>query len=149
MRPDPIDVQAWWRERRVPDGEFVVYGDGGLVVMDLSFDGGGVPRWRPVLRASRWEPVEWLDVDAVLARDAHEGHRVLAGEASHGSIGWVALTRGDDTLEWAAISQWSNPFAHVALDAVTVTAISTSGHVWAFPRGAPQHVIVREAGVVG
>jgi hypothetical protein len=71
----------------------------------------------------------------------------LAGEsAAHGSIGWVALTGDDDegTLEWVAVSSDSNPFAEVALDETTVTATSTAGRIWAFPRNAPQQVKITE-----
>lgn len=94
-----------------------------------------------------WTPTDWTDVDTVFATSTHAGHRALAGEASeHGSIGWVALTRDDEenTLEWLAISCSSNPFADVALDDTTVTATSTLGRIWTFPRDAPQQVRITE-----
>jgi hypothetical protein len=82
-----------------------------------------------------------VDVDAVLASCAHAGSRALAGEsAAHGSIGWVALTRDDGALEWIAISGHSNPFSEVVLNETTVTATSTTGRIWTFPRNQPQHV---------
>ncbi|WP_196439213.1 hypothetical protein [Planomonospora sp. ID67723] len=99
--------------------------------------------WCELLRATAWTPNDWMDVDTTLASCTDAGSRALAGESSdHGSIGWVALTRDDDhhTLEWLAVSCASNPFADVTLDATTVTATSTLGRVWAFPRDAPQQV---------
>lgn len=83
----------------------------------------------------------------MFASCAYAESRASAGESSaHGSIGWVALTRDDDhlTLEWVAVSCSSNPFAEVTLDATTVTATSTLGRIWSFPRNAPQHVKITE-----
>ena len=85
-------------------------------------------------------PSHWADVDTVLASCARAGSRALAGEsAAHGSIGWVALTADDDErgLRWVAVCAGSSPFATVALDEATVTATSTAGRIWTFPRNAP------------
>jgi len=145
-------VQARWRAREAPYGDFVLFSDGSLSVMKLirfsPADRLHDPRaehwqWWEVLRATAWTPTDWMDVDTTFASSTCAGSRALAGESSdHGSIGWVALTRDDDqqTLEWLAVSCSSNPFAEVALDGATVTATSTSGRVWTFPRSAPQQV---------
>jgi hypothetical protein len=139
-----VDVQARWRGRQAPDGDFVVLGDGTLVVMELrKFTEPVSWEWAELARASRWTPANWAEVDSTMASCTGSGARAHAGEsANHGSIGWVALTRldADDTLEWLAISQYSNPFAHVELDGTTVTATSTAGPVWRFPRDAPHRV---------
>ncbi|MGY4387515.1 hypothetical protein ACVWXB_000814 [Streptomyces sp. TE12347] len=145
-------VQRRWRAREAPDGDFIVFADGSLSVMDLLRlsppDRVGDVRaerwqWVEALRATEWSAGNWVEVGSVLASHAHDGSRAWAGEsADHGSIGWVALTRDDDegTLEWIATSSWSNPFSEVTLDETTVTAVSTAGRVWSFPRHAPQHV---------
>jgi hypothetical protein len=104
-------------------------------------------QWVERLRATAWTASHWVDVDSVLASCAYAGSRALAGEsAAHGSIGWVALTRDDDegTLEWAAVCGDSNPFSEVTLDQATVTATSTAGRIWTFPRNAPQQVKITE-----
>ncbi|MFI5753502.1 hypothetical protein ACIBBE_48935 [Streptomyces sp. NPDC051644] len=104
-------------------------------------------QWWEVLRATAWTPSDWMDVDTTFASCTYAGSRALAGESSdHGSIGWVALTRDDDhhTLEWLAVSCSSNPFAEVTLDGATVTATSTLGRIWTFPRSAPQQVKITE-----
>jgi hypothetical protein len=145
-----------WRAREAPDGDFVLFGDGSLVVMDLLRlrppSGSEEPpaerwQWVELLRATEWSAVNWVDVDAVLASHAHAGSRAVAGEScAHGSIGYVALTRADDedALEWLAVSRWSNPFCEVTVNETTVTAVSTAGRVWAFPRNAPQRVVITE-----
>ncbi|MFD7874283.1 hypothetical protein ACFV5G_09195 [Streptomyces sp. NPDC059766] len=149
-------VHHRWRVREVPDGDFVVFADGSLSVMSLvRLSPPGQPdslraeRWQWIehLRATEWSSDNWVEVGSVLSSHTHAGSRALAGEsANHGSIGWVALTRDDDegTLDWVAISNWSNPFSEVTLDETTVTAVSTAGRVWTFPRSAPQQVEITE-----
>ncbi|MEU0397003.1 hypothetical protein ABZ208_30300 [Streptomyces sp. NPDC006208] len=129
-----------------------MFSDGSLSVMDLvrfspagRLHDIGAERWQwwEVLRATAWTPCQWMDVDTTFASCTYAGSRALAGESSaHGSIGWVALTRDDDhnTLEWIAVSCSSNPFTEVTLDATTVTATSTLGRIWTFPRNTPQLV---------
>ncbi|MBO0916431.1 hypothetical protein ACGFR8_36720 [Streptomyces brevispora] len=150
--PNSDQVHERWRAREAPDGDFIMFSDGSLSVMELvrssPHDRLHDPRaqtwqWRELLRATAWTPSDWVDVDTEFASCTHAGSRALAGEASaHGSIGWVALARGDDegTLEWLAVSGTSNPFAEVTLDATSVTATSTLGRIWTFPRNAPQQV---------
>jgi hypothetical protein len=133
-----------------------MFADGSLSVMSLMcFSPPGrlndprAERWQWVerLRATAWTASDWVDVGAVLASCAYAGSRALAGEsANHGSIGWVALTGDDDegALEWVAVCGDSNPFDEVALDEATVTATSTAGRIWAFPRNAPQQVKITE-----
>ncbi|WP_344587962.1 hypothetical protein [Actinomadura vinacea] len=137
-------MQARWRARQAPDGDLVLLGDGSLSVMELQVY-ADLARWDwwEIVRAEQWTPANWLDVDVALASCDQNGSRALAGESSaHGSIGWVALTRldGEDTLEWLAISRHSNPFSSVELDDTTVTATSTAGQIWRFPRAAPERV---------
>ncbi|MFF3015721.1 hypothetical protein [Streptomyces sp. NPDC057939] len=149
-------VHQRWQAREAPDGDFIVFADGSLSVMNLVRlsrpEQQGGPRaeqwqWLEVLRATEWTAHNWVDAGSLLSSHTHTGSRALAGEsADHGSIGWVALTRDDDegTLEWIAVSNWSNPFSDVTVDGTTVTAVSTAGRVWAFPRDAPQRVEITE-----
>ncbi|MGW0808347.1 hypothetical protein [Nonomuraea sp. NPDC002799] len=151
-----LEVHRRWRAREAPDGDFIVFADGSLSVMQLMrFSQPGQLRnprteewqWVELLRATAWTASNWIDVDCVLASCAYADGRALAGEsAANGGIGWVALTREDDegTLEWVAVCGDANPFAEVILDATTVTATSTAGRVWAFPREAPQQVKITE-----
>ncbi|MFH8587927.1 hypothetical protein ACH4GP_26580 [Streptomyces celluloflavus] len=146
------EVRRRWRDREAPDGDFIVFADGSLTVMDLlrmqppdRLDDPQAESWHwtEALRATEWSTDNWVEVDSALATHTYEGSRAWAGEsAQHGSIGWVALTRDDDesTLEWLAVSAWSNPFHQVTLDGTAVTASSTSGRIWTFPRNAPQKV---------
>ncbi|MEV7520369.1 hypothetical protein [Streptomyces sp. NPDC091371] len=150
--PNTGRVQERWRGREAPYGDFIVFSDGSLSVMKLMrfsrHDQRDDPRaedwqWWELLRATAWTPSDWMDIDLTHASSTYLGSRALSGEAhDHGSIGWVALTReGDEgVLEWLAVSCSSNPFAEVTLDATSVTATSTSGRIWTFPRDAPQHV---------
>ena len=79
-----------------------MYSDGSLSVMSLmrlrAHDKRHDPRsedwhWSEILRATAWRASGWLDVDGTMAPSGHAGYRALAGEsASHGSVGWVALT---------------------------------------------------------
>ncbi|MFE7616131.1 hypothetical protein [Streptomyces sp. NPDC057496] len=151
------EVHRRWRDREAPDGDFIVFADGSLRVMNLLClqspdlpDGPGAEgwHWTESLRATEWSADSWVEVDSALATHAHAGDRAWAGEsANHGSIGWVALTRDDSdggTLEWLAVSSWSNPFHDVTLDDTAVTAVSTSGRIWTFPRDAPQRVRITE-----
>ena len=153
--PDPPGhVHERWRNREAPDGDFIVYSDGSLSVMSLvrlrAHDQRHDPRsedwhWSETLRATVWRANDWLDVDGTMASSGHAGYRALAGEsASHGSVGWVALTLDDEqhTLQWLAVACSSNPFGEVTLDEATVTATSTLGRVWAFPRSAPHLVAI-------
>lgn len=154
--PNADLVRDRWRAREAPYGDFIMFGDGSLSVMSLMrFSPAGRLhdmraenwQWWHLLQATAWTPGDWMDVDTTFASCAYAGSRASAGESSaHGSIGWVALTRDDDhlTLEWVAVSCSSNPFAEVTLDATTVTATSTLGRIWAFPRNAPQHVKITE-----
>ncbi|MGW7292454.1 hypothetical protein ACWGIB_08685 [Streptomyces xiamenensis] len=147
-------VRRRWRDREGPDGDFIVFADGSLAVMELlrlrPHDRLDDPQaeswhWTETLRATEWSTDSWVEVDSALATHPHEGSRAWAGEsANHGSIGWVALTRDDDesTLEWLAISRWSDPFHEVILDDTAVTAVNTSGRKWIFPRHAPQKVVI-------
>ncbi|GAA2412602.1 hypothetical protein GCM10010191_22650 [Actinomadura vinacea] len=150
-------VHRRWRAREAPDGDFIMFADGSLIVMDLLrfLPPPGQPeqpqaerwQWIELLRATAWSAVNWVDVEAVLSSHAHDGSRALAGEScAHGSIGWVALTRenDEDALEWVAVSRWSNPFCEVTVDETTVTAVSTAGRIWAFSRNAPQQVVITE-----
>ncbi|MFJ3518833.1 MULTISPECIES: hypothetical protein [unclassified Streptomyces] len=150
------EVHHRWRAREAPDGDFIMFSDGSLSVMDLlrlsppdRLDDVRAERWQwnELLRATEWSAANWVEVATVLSSHAHAGSRALAGEsADHGSIGWVALTRDDEegTLEWIATSNWSNPFSEVTLDETTVTAVSTAGRIWTFPRNAPQQVKITE-----
>ncbi|MFE9636322.1 hypothetical protein [Streptomyces sp. NPDC006463] len=152
VTPNADLVHDRWRAREAPHGDFIMFSDGSLSVMELvRFSPAGRLRdmraedwqWWEVLRATAWTPSDWMDVDTTFASCTYAGSRALAGESSdHGSIGWVALTRDDDhsTLEWIAVSCSSNPFTEVTLDATTVTATSTLGRIWTFPRNAPQRV---------
>ncbi|AJT67551.1 hypothetical protein T261_5935 [Streptomyces lydicus] len=147
---DPVHDR--WRAWEAPDGDFIVFSDGSLSVMELvrtsPHDRLNDRRaeewyWQEILRSTAWTPTGWLDIDGMFASCTHAGSRAMAGESSaHGSIGWVALARDDDerTLEWLAVSCYSNPFSEVTLDATAVTATSTAGRIWTFPRHAPQQV---------
>ncbi|MEU9110497.1 hypothetical protein AB0D04_01550 [Streptomyces sp. NPDC048483] len=149
-------VNERWRAREAPYGGFIVFADGSLSVRELMrsspHDRLHDPRaeewyWQEILRATAWTAVDWLDVDGMFASCAYAGSRAMAGESgAHGSIGWVALTRDDDesTLEWLAVSCYANPFSEVTLDATAVTATSTAGRIWTFPRHAPQQVKITE-----
>lgn len=44
------------------------------------------------------------------------------------------------TLVWVATSVSSNPFSRVELDFHFLTAVSTAGYIWKFPRDTPQEV---------
>lgn len=146
------ELHRRWRAFEVPDGDVVAFADGTLVVMDLvrhcapdGTDGTDAQLWEwyELLRATEWSPASWIDADCVLAVQAHAGFRAVAGEsAAHGGIGWVALTHDDRdaTLQWLAVSRSSDPFSHVTLSDTELTAVSTAGRVWAFPRDAPQRV---------
>ncbi|MCO6004922.1 hypothetical protein NE236_08005 [Actinoallomurus purpureus] len=119
------DVQARWRAREAPDGDLILFGDGTLSVMEFHEFADPIRwEWSEVVRAKQWTPTNWLDVDITLASCTQDGIRALAGEsAAHGSIGWVALIRlGEETLEWLAISQHSNPFSSVELNETTVSS---------------------------
>lgn len=113
--------------------------------------------WLPLLRATVWEPFDWLEFDAHNDIACHGAHYVIAGEASaHGSIGWVALVTGVDAdtarlppteqqvLEWLLVSRYSNPFYEVDIDDTQVTATSTSGMCWNILRDKPQNATIRQ-----
>ncbi|MEU1204895.1 HD domain-containing protein [Nocardia sp. NPDC005825] len=147
-----------WRAREAPDGDSIVFADGTLLTMTLvqrSFhQPDGEPRkpdkwfWQEDFRATAWSAVEWVDVDPTFGSAVHDGSRAMVGEsASHGSIGWVALTDDDEeqTLRWIAVSGSSNPFHHVTLDADFVVATSTFDLTWTFPRNSPQDVTIAPA----
>ncbi|MER6317164.1 hypothetical protein ABT237_25875 [Streptomyces sp. NPDC001581] len=150
--PDTNQVRGRWKAREAPFGDFIVFSDGSLSVMSLMRfsppDRQDDPRaedwqWREILRATAWTPGDWMSIDGTHASCTYLGNRALSGEGvDHGSIGWVALIRDDDegTLEWLAVSCSSNPFSRVTLDATSVTATSTAGRIWTFPREAPQQV---------
>ncbi|GGT05578.1 hypothetical protein GCM10010271_04670 [Streptomyces kurssanovii] len=149
-------VHQRWRAREAPAGDFIVFADGSLSVMSLvrlslpdPLDSARAEQWQwiELLRATEWSTDNWVEVGSVLSSHTHAGSRAIAGEsADHGSIGWVALMRDDaeGTLEWVAISNSSDPFSKVTLDETTVTAVSTAGRVWAFPRSTPQQVEITE-----
>lgn len=154
--PNADLVHDRWRAREAPHGDFIMFSDGSLSVMELvRFSPAGRLhdmraedwQWHEVLRATAWAPSDWVDADTTFASCTYAGRRALAGESSdHGSIGWVALTRDDDqnTLEWIAVSCSSNPFTEVTLDATTVTATSTLGRIWTFPGHTPQKMKITE-----
>ncbi|MFF7245536.1 hypothetical protein ACFZBU_16710 [Embleya sp. NPDC008237] len=152
--PNAALVHEHWQLRQAPYGDFIVFADGSLAVMDLlRVSPADRPHdrraeqwyWGEALRATAWTPTDWMDVDSTSASCSHEGSRALAGESSnHGSIGWVALTRADDSLEWLAVSCWSNPFTEVTLNETQLIATCTLGRIWTFPRGAPQQVKITE-----
>jgi hypothetical protein len=154
--PDTNQVPERWSAREAPFGDFIVFSDGSLSVMSLMRfsppDRRDDPRaenwqWWELLRATAWTPRDWMSIDATHASCTYLGSRALSGEGvDHGSIGWVALAQDDDegALEWLAVSCSSNPFTRVTLDATSVTATSTAGRIWTFPRDAPQQVKITE-----
>lgn len=158
MPPGTAVCEAWeptrsrWRNtfngggaKGAPDGDVIVFGDDRLSVMRFPTTECW-SRTEEILRATEWTVHHWLDVDLVMASCRYAGYRAYGGEsAAHGSIGWVALTRDDRhrTLEWLAVCSESDPFAEVALGNACLTAVSTSRHVWTFPRDAPQKVEIR------
>lgn len=153
---DTRQVPERWRAREAPYGDFIVFSDGSLSVMSLMrfspADRRDDPRaedwqWWEILRATAWTPGDWMSIDSTHASCTYRGSRALSGEGvDHGSIGWVALARDDDesTLEWLAVSCSSNPFTTVTLDATSVTATSSAGRIWTFPRDAPHQVKITE-----
>ncbi|MGW4532287.1 HD domain-containing protein [Nocardia sp. NPDC004340] len=147
-----------WRAREAPDGDSIVFADGTLVTMALVRSRFHQPKgeppkpdkwyWQEDFRATAWSAAEWIDVDPTFDTAVHDGSRAMVGEsASHGSIGWVALTDDDEqnTLRWIAVSGTSNPFHHVTLDAEFVVATSTLELTWTFPRNSPQDVTIAPA----
>ena len=128
-------VQAQWRERRGPDTECVLLGDGTLHVMEL------LPPAvvQHLLTAEAWTAVNWIELDVENVRCEVGDRRALAGEASaHGSIGWIALTRpADDHLGWLIVSRWSNPFAELHATDTDLVAESTAGARWHVPIAHP------------
>ncbi|MEV0370505.1 hypothetical protein AB0I10_11845 [Streptomyces sp. NPDC050636] len=150
-------VRQRWDAWQAPGGDnVIVFADGSLSLMDYPLDGSSSSSSSSssseILRATAWTVEDWIDVDTVLAQHAYAGSRAFAGgAAAHGSIGWVALTRDDDdrTLEWLAVCPWSDPFAEVTLDGSTLTAVTTSGSVWRFPRDRPQRVAIGGPGSAG
>jgi hypothetical protein len=69
--------------------------------------------------------------------------RVLSGEASHGSEGFVAVTQiTTGHLVWLAYFDCSNPFEKVSLVNGIVTAISNLGHAWHLPLAEPATLTV-------
>src|SRR5262245_46998014 len=128
-------VQAQWRERRGPDAECLLLGDGTLHVRELL-----TPAIvQHVLTAEAWTAVNGLDLDVQNVARGVGDHRALAGEATaHGSIGWIALTRAaDDHLEWLIVSRWSNPFDDVQATDTELIAHSTADTRWHIPLADP------------
>jgi hypothetical protein len=69
--------------------------------------------------------------------------RVIGGEASHGSEGFVAVTQmTTDRLVWLAYFNCSNPFETVSLVDGIVIAVSNLGHVWRLPLSQPETLAV-------
>ena len=65
---------------------------------------------------------------------------VTVGEATHGSDGFVAVTRASGALVWLAFFAWSNPFVYVGLEHGEVIAVSNHQTRWRFPVDAPERV---------
>ncbi|WEV26420.1 hypothetical protein OYE22_15330 [Streptomyces sp. 71268] len=169
LTPAAREIQRRWRAREAPDGDFIVFADGSLHVMDLvrlvPHDQTDNPRayewhWYERLRATEWTANYWVDL-GMMATHTHAGSRAWGGESiAHGSIGWVALGTDErapgepesphaalsppGTVEWLAICDDSNPFVAVTLDDTTLTATSSLGRVWTFPRDEPQQVTITE-----
>ncbi|MDI2125852.1 hypothetical protein [Yinghuangia seranimata] len=145
-----------WRRREGPDEDCVVFGDGSLSLVlscwhqgDDSVDGyleADRGHLKETLHATGWTVPEWLPLDSGTAPYTLDRFRAYGGESSHGSNGWVALVRvdedGGESLEWLMVSWDSNPFGRVVLDETSLTATSTSGWVWTFPRGNPREVVM-------
>ncbi|WP_199041666.1 hypothetical protein [Glycomyces salinus] len=145
-----LRLREHWLAEEAPDPnvDYIAFADGTLMVMELCplepvarYSRPAGYRWSELLQATKWTPSSWLCCDE-RASHTHGGYRALAGESSWGSIGWVALARegAEGSLEWVATSFGSNPFSKVELNETTLTAASTAGYIWEFPRGAPQKV---------
>lgn len=66
---------------------------------------------------------------------------VIAGEGSHGSEGFVAVTqKATENLVWLLYLNCSNPFERVTIRNGIVTAFSTLGHVWQIPVMEPEQL---------
>jgi hypothetical protein len=73
------------------------------------------------------------------------GLTAVAGEGSHGSEGFVALTESKTgKLVWLAYCDCCNPFKEALIIDGFVVALSNLGHRWHFPLNEPQKVFVEE-----
>jgi hypothetical protein len=64
--------------------------------------------------------------------------RIIGGEGSYGSEGFIALTEiSTGILVWLVYLDCSNPFEKVSLSNGIVTATSNLGHAWHFPLAEP------------
>ncbi|MFJ2061387.1 hypothetical protein ACIOMM_36595 [Streptomyces sp. NPDC087908] len=94
-------VRDRWAAREAPFGDFVLFSDGALSVMNLTRllpagrqNDGQIEdwHWSELLRATEWTSSDWGSLASNAASQACLGRRALCGEGlEHGSIGWVAL----------------------------------------------------------
>jgi len=151
-------VLEGWRDCRCPIVDGIVFADGHIVLLDISW--GTIPnrRYPETEYAFRLRKNRVVDIDTLqrggelhwshISRDCKsvDPTRNLCawcGETSWGSEGFVALATAEtDRPIWIAIFDGSNPFKSVALTATTVEAVSTYENVWSFPIQSPEDVTV-------
>lgn len=109
----------------------------------------GLSRGSPTTLAALQEEgaLEWTRVSGECRDESGAtGVRVVGGEGSYGSEGFILVSRtGDGRPEWVAYFDESNPFVEVRLTETQVHAVTTLDDRWTFDLKQPGEVSV-EAG---
>lgn len=124
-----------FHEKGWPIVSGIYFASGAVVLLECNLG-----HWvRPIARSTLASVVElnsdWMAYLNTLftMEEPRAGVLVEGGEGSHGSEGFVALSRLGGRLEWVGYFQWSNPFIKATIEDGRVIATTNLGHRWLFP----------------
>lgn len=143
------EIQKFWESKRWPCRTGIYFSDGKVILLDVLMP------WKTANKAVSVEISKIETIEEVKNGDtasigwnteksyADSNLRVFAGEASHGSDGFIAVAENTTgLLLWLAFFDCSNPFEEISLENGVVTAVSNLGHVWHFPLKQPEKLTV-------
>ena len=146
-------LQALWREELCPAANGLILASGEYLALVTEIR--NVHLWKYSFRWSRptWQDIRpiladerFTDLDALCSVAVDDG-RVVAGETSYGSEGFVAYQSSDRELRWVLIFSNSNPFVRVTCDGETISAMSSYEFVLQVPLHHPETAFAADEGV--
>jgi len=144
-------IRDFWKHQESPIINGIVLPDGSIQLITISIDLKSSPRYlielgpkTSISELAGKSELHWSSCATLTRLDIQEENlTIVAGEASYGSDGFVAVINSTThELVWLAFFDCSNPFHKLEYVDKELYAWSTHEHIWRFPINEPSNVSV-------
>jgi len=133
-----------WSDDLVPIANAVTFADDRMILLAFDSHDGETTSVRAIAETTvssflSFNPDWWTEVIATCELPLPGGGKFVAGEAAHGSDGFIAKADARGNLEFSVFLDCSNPFVRLSTssDGSLLQATNNCGVVWEFEVASP------------